>query len=97
MGRDIEQLTIQAKLEMMSTQMDQLELTVRDIDEAIRGNGQPGIHTRLALHDHRLEQTDSMMQEIRGLKRYLFLGVLSLLGSLVWQAIQYLLQQPLSP
>lgn len=94
MDSNFKQLSLEARLDLLTVSMEQLEMTVRDIDDAIRGNGQPGIHTRLALHDQRHAQTDSMMQEIHGLRRWLFLGVLSLLGSIVWQAVQHFLQQP---
>lgn len=94
MDRDIKQLSVETRLELLNDAMDELELTVRQIDEAIRGNGNPGIQTRLAVHEQRLEQLAKFIAEIHGLKRWVFFGVLTLLGSMVWQAVQYVLQQP---
>lgn len=94
MDRDIKQLSVDTRLEILSDAIDQLELTVRQIDEAIRGNGTPGIQTRLALHDQRIGQLGKYIAEIHGLKRWVFVGVISLLGSMVWQAVQYVLHKP---
>tara|TARA_R100000808_G_C2106761_1_gene122108 strand:+ start:615 stop:884 length:270 start_codon:yes stop_codon:yes gene_type:complete len=88
---------MQTQLDLLSNSVESLELTVRDLDEAIRGNGSPGIHTRIALHSQRIKRCEEMMTEISGLRRWLFLGVLSLLGSIAWQAIQYFVQQPNTP
>jgi len=92
--RNRKQLNMQTQLDLLSHSVENLESTVRDLDEAIRGNGSPGIHTRIALQSQRLERCEAMMEEISGLRRWLFLGVLSLLGSIAWQAIQFFLQHP---
>jgi len=92
--RNRKQLNMQTQLDLLSHSVENLESTVRDLDEAIRGNGSPGIHTRIALQSQRLERCEAMMEEISGLRRWLFLGVLSLLGSIAWQAIQFFLQYP---
>mgnify|MGYP003123107392 CR=1 FL=1 len=94
MDRNRKQLNMQTQLDLLSHSVENLESTVRDLDEAIRGNGSPGIHTRIALQSQRLERCEAMMEEISGLRRWLFLGVLSLLGSIAWQAIQFFLQHP---
>jgi len=92
--RNRKQLNMQTQLDLLSHSVENLESTVRDLDEAIRGNGSPGIHTRIALQSQRLKRCEAMMEEISGLRRWLFLGVLSLLGSIAWQAIQFFLQHP---
>lgn len=94
MDRDFKQLTVEARLEVLGDSIEALEKTVRHLDQAIRGNGSPGIQTRLALHEHRFAQIDRYVAEIQGLRRWLTVGVLSLLGSVAWQAVSFFLHQP---
>ena len=94
MGGHREQLTMEAQLALLGDSVEELESTVRRIDEALRGNGGPGIHTRIALQGERIKQLEGFAAEVKALKRWLMLGTFSVLGSLVWQATQIYLQTP---
>jgi len=92
--RDFRRVDMETNISVLRDSIDDLEHTVRGIDEMIRGNGSPGIQTRLALQDQRISQLSSFMEEMHGLRRWMFFGVLSLLASIGWQVIRWYFQQP---
>ena len=91
------ELDVEAQLALLQNAVENLEESVQAIDDSIRGNGGKGIQTRLALHSQRLDQLAAFVDEVHALKRWMIMGVLSLVGSLVWQALQFLLNQGPTP
>lgn len=92
MDRDQQFLELETRLESLSNDVNSLAEQVQLLDHAIRGNGQPGINTRIAIHERRLDELTVFVQEVQGLRRWMSLGVLSLLGSMGWQAITFILK-----
>lgn len=92
---------VESKLDSLATEMgdchEELTSKITRLDEVIRGNGAPGIQTRLALHEQRLDQLGAFVDEVHALKKWMTMGVLSLVGSLGWQAIQFLINQGPTP
>lgn len=92
MDRDQQFLELEARIDALGSEVNGLAKQVRLLDHAIRGNGQPGLNTRIAIHERRLDELTVFVQEVQGLRRWMSLGVLSLLGSMGWQALTYYLR-----
>ena len=84
---------MESQLALLQHSVESLEESVAAIDESIRGNGEVGIQTRLALHEQRLNQLGAFVDEVHALKRWMVMGVLSLVGSLVWEAVRFIINQ----
>jgi len=84
---------MESQLALLQHSVNSLEDSVAQIDESIRGNGEMGIQTRLALHEQRLDQLGAFVDEVHALKRWMMMGVLSLVGSLVWEAVRFIINQ----
>ena len=83
------------QMEMVQATLDDLDVKVERLDEAIRGNGQTGLMTRMALVDKRVEGVEAFMGEFQSVRRGFALGVAALFGTLFWQVIEwYLGSQP---
>jgi len=83
------------QMEMVQATLDDLDVKVERLDEAIRGNGQTGLMTRMALVDTRLDGVEAFMGEFQSVRRGFALGVAALFGTLFWQVIEwYLGSQP---
>ena len=84
---------MESQLALLQHSVESLEESVAQIDESIRGNGEMGIQTRLALHSQRLDQLGAFVDEVHALKRWMMMVVLSLVGSLVWEAVRFIINQ----
>lgn len=89
MDRDQQFVELEARIEAIGESVDHLSRQVLTLDHAIRGNGQPGLNTRIAIHERRLDELTVFVQEVQGLRRWMSVGVLSLVGSMAWEAITY--------
>ena len=87
--------TMQMCVEDLSTKVskldDDLTTKVERLDHSVRGNGSPGLSTRVALLDNRVERCEQFILEVQSLRRWLSLGILSLLGSLAWRVVEWFL------
>ena len=82
--------------EVLLAQLDAVQMCVEDLstkverlDDSVRGNGQPGLSTQVALLDKRVERCEDFILEVQALRRWLSLGILSLLGTLAWRVIEW--------
>jgi hypothetical protein len=92
-GRD--EVKLATQMEMMQSTLDDLDVKVERLDEAIRGNGQTGLVTRMALVDTRLDGVEAFVGEFKSIRRGFALGVAALFGTLFWQVVEwYLGSQP---
>lgn len=73
--------------EDLSDQIRSLREQVERLDHSLRGNGQPGIITRLALLDERVAALTAFADEVATFRRWVVLGVLTMIGSMVVQSI----------
>jgi hypothetical protein len=71
----------------LERKIDELCSHVEQLDHSIRGNGQPGILTRLAVHDERINSLSQFAEEVHGFKRWVVLGVISLIASMLVQSL----------
>lgn len=73
--------------EQITTELAALRSTVERIDTTLRGNGTPGLLTRMALMDERVAALSAFADEVNSFRRWIMMGVLTLLGSIVAQAL----------
>lgn len=73
--------------EQITTELAALRSTVDRIDTTLRGNGTPGLLTRMALMDERVAALSAFADEVNSFRRWVMMGVLTLLGSIVAQAL----------
>lgn len=73
--------------EQITTELAALRSTVERIDTTLRGNGTPGLLTRMALMDERVAALSAFADEVNSFRRWVMMGVLTLLGSIVAQAL----------
>jgi len=78
-----------AKLDMMSTTLDNLDVKVERLDEAIRGNGQDGLSTRMALLARRVDMSETFIDEFRGIRRWVALGIIAMFGSIAFNVVAW--------
>lgn len=71
----------------MSTEMNEVRVQVDQLDVTLRGNGQHGIVTRLALHDERIGNLAKFADEVHGFRKWVVFGVVSLIASMVLQSL----------
>ena len=84
--------TLAAKIDMMAMTLDSLDVKVERLDDAIRGNGQLGISTRMALLDRRVDASEAFINEFRGIRRWVALGILAMFGTMAWNVIEWFIQ-----
>lgn len=82
---------IATQISTMQITLDDLDVTVERLDEAIRGNGRPGLTTQMALADSRLKAVEDFVLEFHAIKRWIILSVAGLFGSLGWNVIEWYL------
>jgi hypothetical protein len=73
--------------ERVSEELQQVRVQVDVLDISLRGNGHPGIMTRLAVHDERIGVLTRFADEVQGFKRWVVFGVVSLIASMVLQSV----------
>lgn len=81
------------QMDMMQATLDDLDVTVERMDEAIRGNGQAGLMTRMALVDTRVAGVEEFVGEFKAVRRGLVLAVAAMFGTLFWQMAEWYLGQ----
>ena len=81
--------SISSKIDMITVTLDSLDTKVERLDEAIRGNGQAGLTTRIALLDRRVDSSEAFINEFRGIRRWVALGILAMFGSMAWNVIEW--------
>ena len=91
MERQVEP-NIAAKIDLMAMTLDSLDVKVERLDDAIRGNGQVGISTRMALLDRRVDASEAFINEFRGIRRWVALGILAMFGTMAWNVIEWFIQ-----
>ena len=84
--RDIARM--ESQLDSVQMVLDDLDVKVERMDEAIRGNGQ-GLITQVAILDRRIGSCEEFVLEFKTVRRWLTLGVLGLFGSLAWSALEW--------
>lgn len=82
---------MQTQFDYMQMTLDDLDSKVERLDEAIRGNGDVGLVTQVALLDRRLRICEEFVVGLNSLKRWLALGILALFGSLAWRVLEWFL------
>lgn len=92
MDKQAETLGLIAKIDMMTMTLDDLDVKVERLDEAIRGNGQVGLTTRIALLDRRVDASEAFINEFRGIRRWVALGILAMFGSIGWNVVEWFIR-----
>jgi len=85
--RDIARM--ESQLDSVQMVLDDLDVKVERMDEAIRGNGSLGLTAQVAVLDRRIESCEEFVLEFKTVRRWLTLGVLGLFGSLAWSALEW--------
>jgi len=86
---------ITTRLDGITSSLHGVSRKVEKIDATIRGGdaSSPGLITRMALMDVRLDKFDAFTDEVHSFKRWVALGILGLFGSLAWQVIEWFISQ----
>lgn len=71
----------------LSRKIDELQETVNRIDMSLRGNGKKGLFTTVALQQEKIHALEDFRTEQESMKRWIGLGVLGAVGTLVWNII----------
>ena len=66
---------------------------VQRIDDALRGNGSAGLFTEFAVLRERVSAIEKFILEVQGLRRWVFLGIFGLFGTLAWNIVEWYLNQ----
>lgn len=86
-----EVLRLEKKMDEMcdrvSDELHSVRVQVDNLDCTIRGNGSPGIMTRLAVQDEKIHSLTRFAEEVHGFKRWVIFGVVSLIASMVLQSL----------
>ena len=64
---------------------------VQRIDDALRGNGSAGLFTEFAVLRERVTAIEKFILEVQGLRRWVFLGIFGLFGTLAWNIVEWYL------
>tara|TARA_Y100000310_G_scaffold336739_1_gene422106 strand:- start:11397 stop:11675 length:279 start_codon:yes stop_codon:yes gene_type:complete len=88
------------QLTRLETQFDAIQMVIEDLDvkverldEAIRGNGQTGLATKTALLERRISTCEEFILEFKSLRRWLAFCILTLFGSLAWRVVEWYMTQ----
>lgn len=71
----------------LSRKLDDLQETVDRIDVSLRGNGKKGLFTEFALQQEKIHSLEDFRAEQESMKRWISLGVLGAIGTLVWNIV----------
>ena len=66
---------------------------VQRIDDALRGNGSAGLFTEFAVLRERVTAIEKFILEVQGLRRWVFLGIVGLFGTLAWNIVEWYMTQ----
>ena len=66
---------------------------VQRIDDALRGTGSAGLFTEFAVLRERVSAIEKFILEVQGLRRWVFLGIFGLFGTLAWNIVEWYLNQ----
>lgn len=86
-------LTLEAKIDALTLQIEGLRSKVSRLDDTIRGNGATGLLERMAVHEEKQKSVFYFIEEVKGYKRWLFASVFTLVCSMGWQAVTWVQQQ----
>jgi len=89
---DPETAVMQAQIQATAESVADIALHVSQIDSALRGNGRKGLFTKHELLETRVASLEDFTAEIKALRRWVFTGVVALVGSVVWSAAQVYLK-----
>lgn len=82
---------VETKLDEISLQVesyhDEFSHRIHRMDETLRGNGQPGVVTRLAVMDEKIGALTAFADEVQGFKRWVMFGVVSLIASMLIESL----------
>jgi hypothetical protein len=94
MDRDQQHLsvTLEAKIDALTLQIDGLRRKVTRLDDTIRGNGSTGLLERMAVHEEKQKSVFCFIDEVKSYRRWLFVSVFSLVASMGWQAVTWVQQ-----
>jgi hypothetical protein len=88
---NVEIATISTKIDLMSVQLDDLDVKVERMDEAIRGNGH-GLITRMALLSKRVDLSEAFITEFQAIRKWVVLGILGVFGTMAWNVFEWYIQ-----
>ena len=72
----------------LSVLLDTVDRRVEKIDQAVRGNGE-GLVTRVAVMERRITSLEEFVHELQRLRRWASMGVLALVGTLLWNMVEW--------
>ena len=76
------------RLEALSAAVEEVRQAVVRLDDSLRGNGGRGLFTEVELMRTRVGTLEAAHAEAKALKRWVTLGVLSVVGTLAWNIAQ---------
>lgn len=78
---------------MTDPQIKEIRDHVRRIDESLRGNGSSGLFTEFAVMRERVSAIERFILEVQGMRRWVFIGLFGLFGTLGWNIVEWYLTQ----
>ena len=78
---------IRARFDATQDHLSNISERLRKLDEALRGNGGPGLFTEFARSKDRIDRLEDFCADVRGIRRWLVGGILAAVGSVVWTAV----------
>lgn len=78
---------------MTDPALNEIRDHVQRIDDALRGNGSAGLFTEFAVMRERVSVIERFILEVQGLRRWVFLGVAGLFGTIAWNIFEWYLTQ----
>ena len=82
------EIDVPTKLDVLQATVEDLDVRVERMDDALRGNGE-GLVTRVAVLDRRVLSLEEYHAEIKSIRRWFSLGVLGLFGTIAWQMVEF--------
>ena len=76
---------------MSDPEIKEIRDHVQRIDDALRGNGSAGLFTEFAVLRERVTAIEKFILEVQGLRRWVFLGIFGLFGTLAWNIVEWYL------
>jgi len=80
-----------ARIEAVQDDVAEVSRRVELLDHAIRGNGRQGLVTDMAVMDARVSRCEAYIKALNALRRWLALGILGFIGSLLWRVMEWFL------